>query len=71
MTNRENLDAILNRQPFRFFRIELASGRMINVTKDAEVFSPRAHPSWIYVFGEDGSVDYFELEQITALVEYT
>jgi hypothetical protein len=69
MTTREQLDASLNRQPFRFFAIELQSGRIIPVTKDTEVFSPRAHPTWFYVFTDDGTTSYFELEAIQLIIE--
>jgi len=59
----------LEREPFRAFVIELASGRQIVIGAESEVFLPKKRPESIIVFTDDGLQHEFEEVAILSLIE--
>lgn len=59
----------LEREPFRPFIIELASGAQIAIGKDSELFFPRRRPELIIAFTDDGFEHHFEISVINRLIE--
>jgi hypothetical protein len=71
MTEASSLKAKLEREPFRPFLIELASGRRILIGKESEILFPKRRPELIIAFTEDGLQHEFELSAVISLLEAT
>ena len=64
-----DLKSKLNREPFRPFIIELASGRQIPIGADSELFFPKARPDLVIAFTGNGLSNEFETSAIASLIE--
>ena len=64
-----DLKSKLNREPFRPFIIELASGRQIAIGADSELFFPKARPDLVIAFTGNGLQHEFETSAISSLIE--
>ena len=61
----------MDRQPFRSFVIEFASGSQILVYADSEMLFPRRRPELAIAFTNSGTMHEFEASAIVRLVELT
>lgn len=59
----------LEREPFRPFIIELASGRRITIGQESEVFLPKKRPEVVIAFTDDGLQHEFEDSAILSFIE--
>jgi hypothetical protein len=64
-----DLKSKLAREPFRPFKIELASGRQITISTDSELFFPRKRPGLVIAFTTDGVMHEFEDSALNSLIE--
>jgi hypothetical protein len=64
-----DLKSKLAREPFRPFKIELASGRQIVIGTDSELLFPRTRPGLVIAFTSDGLMHEFEEKVLNSLIE--
>lgn len=66
---KQDIKSKLERDPFRPFVIELASGRQISIADpQAEVLFPRTRPELVIAFSE-GLMHEFEIGAVLSLLE--